>query len=66
MRSTLLALLSFTSAALAANFNLVKEYSGSGFFDEWDYYGHWDDLTNGAPRLRGLSNKAEPRDIQEM
>ncbi|GJE89028.1 glycoside hydrolase family 16 protein [Phanerochaete sordida] len=47
MRSALLTLLCFTSAALAANLNLVKEYSGSGFFDEWDYYGHWDDLTNG-------------------
>lgn len=47
MKSALFTFLSFASVALAANFNLVKEYAGSSFFDEWDYYGHWDDLNNG-------------------
>ncbi|KAF9485088.1 hypothetical protein BDN70DRAFT_871784 [Pholiota conissans] len=31
----------------AASFNLVKDYSGSTFFDEWDFYGSWDNLTLG-------------------
>ena len=33
-------------------FNLVKDYSGNSFFDEWDFYGNWDNLTNGALILR--------------
>jgi len=28
-------------------FNLVREYSGSTFFDRWNYYGKFDNLTNG-------------------
>lgn len=24
----------------------VKEYSGSSFFDDWTYYGNYDNLTN--------------------
>ena len=24
---------------------LVREYSGSTFFDRWDFYGFWDNLT---------------------
>lgn len=35
------------SGALAANFSLVQDYSGSGFFDGWDFYGNYDNLTNG-------------------
>ncbi|KAI9431000.1 concanavalin A-like lectin/glucanase domain-containing protein [Lactarius indigo] len=32
----------------AAEYGLVKEYVGKNFFDEWDFYGHYDNLTNGA------------------
>lgn len=50
MRSaTLVAFVSLASAALAANFNLVKDYSGTDFFNDWTYYGHFDDLNNGRP-----------------
>jgi len=31
-------------------YDLVRDYSGLTFFDEWDFYGSWDNLTLGAPR----------------
>ncbi|KAF9525043.1 concanavalin A-like lectin/glucanase domain-containing protein [Crepidotus variabilis] len=34
----------FTSAV---TFNLVDDYSGKTFFDNWDFYGNYDNLTNG-------------------
>lgn len=33
----------------AFGYDLVTTYSGPTFFDGWDYYGHWDNLTNGIP-----------------
>ena len=63
MRATsLAAIVSLATAANAANYTLVKDYSGSSFFDDWDFYGDsnvgvnntawngsapFDDLTNG-------------------
>ena len=44
------ALLIPTPHALAA-YNLVREYSGSSFFSGWDFYGNYDNLTNGASRF---------------
>ncbi|KAI0372082.1 hypothetical protein BV20DRAFT_1120294 [Pilatotrama ljubarskyi] len=43
-RSTVLA----TSLAMAASsmgYDLVRDYSGPNFFDGWDFYGSWDNLT---------------------
>lgn len=37
----------YTLTTLAGSFTLVKEYSGSTFFDDWDYYGNYDNLTGG-------------------
>jgi len=31
----------------AAAYDLVRDYSGSTFFDRWDFFGNWDNLTNG-------------------
>ncbi|KAF5362963.1 hypothetical protein D9758_007048 [Tetrapyrgos nigripes] len=31
----------------ATSYNLVKGYEGSTFFDDWDFYGSFDNLTNG-------------------
>ncbi|KAL1744576.1 glycoside hydrolase family 16 protein [Schizophyllum fasciatum] len=28
-------------------YDLVRDYSGSSFFDRWDFYGYWDNLTLG-------------------
>ncbi|KAH9858403.1 concanavalin A-like lectin/glucanase domain-containing protein [Lenzites betulinus] len=44
--------LSFATALVAASpafagYNLVKEYSGTSFFNGWDFYGNFDNLTNG-------------------
>lgn len=56
-------------------FDLVKDYSGSSFFDEWDFYGSWDNLTLGSlysfflfPSLIISSNMAciMPSGIQVM
>lgn len=45
----LAALLTLTPAAVfGANFSLVADYSGNGFFDQWQFYGNFDNLTNGA------------------
>lgn len=37
-------------------FDLVRDYSGTNFFQGWDFYGSWDNLTLGAcsspPRLK--------------
>ena len=42
----LVSVLFATTPAFA--YNLVREYSGSTFFDGWQFYGHHDNLTNGA------------------
>ncbi len=28
-------------------YDVLKDYSGIAFFDEWDFYGFWDNLTLG-------------------
>ena len=44
--AALLSLLScFPGAHHAAAYDLVREYSGVSFFDRWDFYGMWDNLT---------------------
>lgn len=49
--------LRFAAAALVsashvtnAAYNLVKDYSGQTFFDNWSYYGSFDNLTNGPSK----------------
>ncbi|KAI0633311.1 concanavalin A-like lectin/glucanase domain-containing protein [Trametes polyzona] len=44
--TSLLAALVAASPALAG-YNLVKEYSGANFFSGWEFYGNFDNLTNG-------------------
>ncbi len=34
--------------AYPVTFNLADEYAGQSFFDKWDFYGHWDNLTLGT------------------
>ncbi|PIL34113.1 hypothetical protein GSI_03824 [Ganoderma sinense ZZ0214-1] len=40
------ALFAATTPAFAA-YNLIKEYQGSSFFSGWEFYGNYDNLTNG-------------------
>ncbi|KAJ7081610.1 glycoside hydrolase family 16 protein [Mycena belliarum] len=37
----------FPSVLAATTYDMVKEYSGSTFFDDWNFYGKFDDLTHG-------------------
>lgn len=39
-------LISFNRSQVNA-YNLVHEYAGLSFFDGWDFYGSWDNLTLG-------------------
>ena len=41
-------LLFASGPALAATYSLINEYSGETFFDGWDFYGSWDNLTLGT------------------
>uniref|UniRef100_A0A0W0GAJ0 Putative glycoside hydrolase family 16 protein n=1 Tax=Moniliophthora roreri TaxID=221103 RepID=A0A0W0GAJ0_MONRR len=41
------ALAGLESVSAATTYNMVKEYAGSTFFEGWDFYGHFDNLTNG-------------------
>lgn len=34
-----------TTLTPAMAYNLSRDYSGQHFFDGWDYYGSWDNLT---------------------
>ncbi|KII90816.1 glycoside hydrolase family 16 protein [Plicaturopsis crispa FD-325 SS-3] len=48
MRSTTALAISLLPAlASATSYNVAKVYSGSAFFDGWDFYGNFDNLTNG-------------------
>jgi hypothetical protein len=35
-------------------FDVIRDYSGSTFFDGWDFYGGWDNLTLGASLASGV------------
>lgn len=46
-------------------YDLVREYSGIPFFDRWDFYGSWDNLTSGMTFLF-LSFSCHPIDIPTL
>jgi len=46
LSTTLLCLASLLS--FSTSYDLVREYSGTTFFDRWDFYGSWDNLTLGV------------------
>jgi hypothetical protein len=39
-RSILTLVLALSSVVTGAQYSLVKEYAGTHFFDDWDYYGN--------------------------
>ena len=51
--SLLGALLIASSQAVA--YDIIRDYSGSSFFDGWDFYGSWDNLTLGRFRIGYVS-----------
>jgi hypothetical protein len=34
-------------------YDLIREYAGSTFFDRWDFYGSWDNLSLGESFVSG-------------
>lgn len=53
---TLLALA--VTAQLINAYDIVRDYSGASFFDGWDFYGSWDNLTNGKSILHISSTQS--------
>jgi hypothetical protein len=47
--------------AHAASYDLVKEYSGPKFFDDWTFYDHFDNLTNGDTVFLSASKAASSK-----
>jgi hypothetical protein len=41
-----------SSQSVLGAYNLVKDYSGPSFFDNWAYYGAADNLTSGEYTLK--------------
>ncbi|KAK0487139.1 glycoside hydrolase family 16 protein [Armillaria novae-zelandiae] len=39
--------------AAGTTYEMIKEYAGSGFFDDWEYYNNYDNLTNGDATFVG-------------
>ncbi|KAG5721471.1 putative glycosidase C21B10.07 [Termitomyces sp. T112] len=47
LAATLLAGVSIIAPVAATSYSLIKEYSGPTFFDDWTFFDHFDNLTNG-------------------
>lgn len=59
--SSLLACTAFLLPALAgAQYSMVKEYQGASFFDDWNFYNNYDNLTSG--NVNYLSAKTAGQD----
>ena len=43
-----------------AVYNLVRSWEGQTFFDGWDFYGNYDNLTNVSPRRFDLRTTLIP------
>ncbi|GAA5830680.1 hypothetical protein JCM3766R1_003388 [Sporobolomyces carnicolor] len=51
-------LLASSPVPAQAAYDLVKDYSGQTFFDGWEFYGHYDNLTNGDTNFVNQSASA--------
>lgn len=45
--------------AQTTQYTMVKEYSGSGFFDDWNFYNNWDNLTDGSVQFVSSSQASK-------
>ncbi|KAM0790911.1 hypothetical protein ACM66B_004218 [Microbotryomycetes sp. NB124-2] len=60
--ATLFAFLGLLEAASAQNtskYSLVQRWQGSQFFDGWQFYGHYDNLTNGDVNFVNQSDSSQ-------
>ena len=46
-----LASILFATTPAYAAYNLIRDYSGTNFFTGWEFYGNYDNLTNGTSLL---------------
>ncbi|KAF9562643.1 glycoside hydrolase family 16 protein, partial [Agrocybe pediades] len=46
---------------VADSYDMVKEYAGQNFFDEWAFYDHFDNLTNGDVQFVSASQALSSR-----
>jgi len=53
--------LALPTIVTAVQYGLVKEYSGTTFFDDWVFYGNFDNLTNGDAIFVTASQAASQR-----
>ena len=51
---TWLTVLGLAALQTCSAYDVVRQYSGSSFFDAWDFYGYWDNLTLGKPLQQSL------------
>ena len=51
--------ITFTARCIYAQYNLIKDFSGTQFFTEWDFINGFDNTTNGASRLEGTEPTAD-------
>ncbi|KAH8829483.1 glycoside hydrolase family 16 protein [Flagelloscypha sp. PMI_526] len=49
------------SPVIAVQYNLVKDYSGKTFFDDWNFYNNYDNLTNGDAMCVAISSCTDSR-----
>ncbi|KAG2016072.1 glycosyl hydrolase family 16 [Coprinopsis cinerea AmutBmut pab1-1] len=56
-------LLSLVGLAQAVTYHVTKEYSGSTFFNDWDFYGSHDNLTNGDVEFISASEARTPSSL---
>ncbi|KAI0917539.1 hypothetical protein AcW1_007283 [Taiwanofungus camphoratus] len=42
-----------------AQYQVVKEYAGASFFNDWDFYNHYDNLTNGNVNFLSASDASK-------
>ncbi|TCD65821.1 hypothetical protein EIP91_002171 [Steccherinum ochraceum] len=47
VRSTFVCTLALLCAVASAQYSMVKEFAGQTFFDDWNFYDNFDNLTNG-------------------
>jgi|SRR6266850_2099369 len=60
MLGTTLLYLFLSLSSYSTSYDLVREYSGLTFFDRWEFYGSWDNLTHGTISFAFLSSSHLP------
>ena len=65
LASTIFFALFFSSAA-TAQYQMVKEYAGSGFFNDWDFYNNCTSRLLLKPLPRGITHLSDPTLVDNL